>query len=219
VQIAPASGTGTSIGLPPGEKTEVNYDGTNVDFVGLGRVGSFIDMAVSTTQPWMRACTTLPYLPCDGAINTSSLFPALGAMLGSTFGGNGVTTFGIPDFRNRFALPVDLSGQGRVTNATSGVDGTLLGATGGSQSMQAHTHLDNGHIHSGTFTVGGLPMIIGNAQTQLANGGSAQVLNLQSGTTANIATPTGTAVLATAGVGASQNMPPVIVFGCRFIKT
>jgi hypothetical protein len=36
-----ATGTGNVIGLPPGEAVEVYCDGTNMDFVGLDRVGSY----------------------------------------------------------------------------------------------------------------------------------------------------------------------------------
>jgi microcystin-dependent protein len=215
VQVAPASGTGTAVGLPPGEVTRVSYDGTNVKLVGLGRVGSYLDLAVATTQPWMSACTGgLPYIPCDGATYTASVYPALGNMLGSTFGGNGITTFGLPDFRNRFALPIDTSGQGRVTTGGSGVDGTTLGANGGSQLLQQHNHTVTepnagaGHAHGitpfPTFAAGGSWV-------------SAAGNNSGSGTSTNNAT-TGISIN-NAGTGSSQNMPPVVVFGCRFIKT
>lgn len=213
VQIAPASGTGTKVGLPPGEFTRVAFDGTNVSLVGMGRVGSMLDVCgISTTPAWMTACSTLPYLPRDGAIYTSSLYPVLGAQLGSTFGGNGITTFGVPDTRNRFALPVDVSGQGRVTNAASGVDGTALGANGGSQYLQTHAHgitepnSGQGHQH-----------VIGGVTGFLNPQGGGVSATAGSNNNSNLAT-TGITIN-NIGSGSSQNMPPVIVFGCGFIKT
>ncbi len=206
VVVAPATGTGNAVGLPPGELTMVWFDGTNCTLLGLGRVGSYLDVAVATTEPWMRACTVMPYLPCDGATYTTSLFPALGSKLGSTFGGNGITTFAVPDARNRFSLPIDQSGQGRVTSAGSGVDGTSLGATGGSQFMQQHNHglTDPGHSH--TFAT----------VNQYGPGG--QNAYVSTGTSRTDTATTGITVN-NAGTGTSQNIPPTLVSGCRFIKT
>ena len=211
VQISPVSGGGNSVGLPPGELTEVWFDGTNVSLCGLGRTGSFIDMAVSTTQAWMSACSVMPYLPCDGATYNVANYTALGNMLGSTWGGNGVTTFAVPDTRNRLALPVDLSGQGRVTSAGSGVDGTSIAATGGSQYMQSHTHTatvsPNPHSHTIGIQLQSIYQV-GGASNGMNAGGSSSTDNT-----------TLTVTNATNGTGASQNMPPVVVFGCKFIKT
>ncbi len=213
VAIQPANLTGNLVCLPPGEKTQVFFNGTDVDFVGLGRVGSFLDLAVSTTPLWMSASSKQPYLPCDGATYSTSVFPALGAILGSTFGGNGITTFGLPDFRNRLALPIDVSGQGRVTNAVSGVDGTAMGSAGGDQRMQSHTHTatvtDPGHRHA--MNTGVNAGATGSAERAEVNTLGAY----NSGT----ATTGITVANANNGTGSSQNMPPVVVFGVRFIKT
>ncbi len=213
IQIAPASGTGTKVGLPPGEKTRVAFDGTNVDYVGMGRVGSLLDLCVSTTPAWMQACSTSPFLLTDGSTYSTSVYPALGNMLGSSFGGNGITTFGVPDTVSRLRLSIDLAGaKGRVTNATSGIAGATIAAAGGDQQMQSHTHTatvtDPGHTHTVRSNVGG--------------SGIAGANNIDSPLNTF---PTGTAVTgitvanANNGTGSSQNMPPAIVFGLTFIKT
>lgn len=41
---------------------------------------------------------------CDGQILSIQQYTALFALLGTTYGGNGTTTFGLPDLRGRFAL-------------------------------------------------------------------------------------------------------------------
>jgi microcystin-dependent protein len=218
VQIAPASGTGTKVGLPPGQKTRVAFDGTNVDYVGMPLVGSYLEMAVSTTQAWMTACTVQPWLPCDGAIASTSVYSALAALLGSTFGGNGITTFGIPDARNRFSIPVDSSGQGRVTNAISGVDGTVVGSAGGDQRLQQHNHgvTDNGHSHNFLSNGNGVTLL----ETS-AGGGQAFTAGGQGTIAAGVSVQNSTAGISVnnSGTGSSQNIPPVIVIGCKFIKT
>lgn len=78
------------------------------------------------------------WLPCNGqllAINTNQ---ALFSLLGTTFGGDGRTTFGLPDLRGRVPL-----GWGNG----SGLSGNQLGQQGGTENvtllvtqMPPHTH-------------------------------------------------------------------------------
>ena len=213
---ARAAGTGNLIGIPEGKSSKVWNDGTNMDFVDPPEVGSYLDLAASTTPKWMGACTVKPYLICDGTVYTSNNFTALSARLGSTYGGNGSTTFGVPDLRGRYRLPLDNQGgsaAGRVTNAISGVNATTLGASGGSQSIQAHTHTatvtDPGHTHP-------VP------STSAASGsGASSLAQIGSGGAQTIGTAsTGVTVSnSTTGSGGSQNMPPTLVAGIALIKT
>lgn len=56
---------------------------------------------------------------CDGTVLNVNYYPALFAVLGNTFGGDGVTTFALPDLRGR--VPVH-PGQGAgLTPRTAGV--------------------------------------------------------------------------------------------------
>jgi microcystin-dependent protein len=212
--IGAATTLGDSIGIPQGEKTHIFCDGTNCDYVGLARTGSYLDLAVATTPVWIRACTVAPYLVCDGTQNYSvATFPALAAMLGSTFGGNGNTTFGVPDHQNRINIPLDFGGNNRVTNAGSGINGTQFGASGGSQNLQSHNHgasgTDSGHLH--TIPASGVAIsATSGGQTFLQSGAG---LNTGVGF-ANISVS-----VATSGVGSSGNIPPGIVGGIRLIKT
>ena len=75
---------------------------------------------------------------CQGQLLSISQNTALFSLLGTTFGGNGQTTFGLPDFRGR--VPVGV-GQGPGTSMYD------LGQPGGAESttltinqMPAHTH-------------------------------------------------------------------------------
>lgn len=81
------------------------------------------------------------HLLCDGSVLNKTDFPQLADYLGDTFGGDGVTTFGIPDYSNDFiAMPAltvtqetDQSGTvttgGTVTTPTD--PGQAGGTTGG----------------------------------------------------------------------------------------
>lgn len=83
--------------------------------------------------------TYAPYgwLMCDGSLQLISENQALYTLLGTTYGGDGSKTFGLPDLRGRCPL-----GQG------SGPKGTyVLGAKGGTESVSLtslqlpeHTH-------------------------------------------------------------------------------
>lgn len=55
------------------------------------------------------AGTVIPdgYLPCDGRLLLISEQPALFNIIGTTFGGDGQTTFALPDLRGRVPLGVD----------------------------------------------------------------------------------------------------------------
>lgn len=161
VKLSPSAGVGNSIGAPPGKKCHVFYDGTDMDYVDMPDVGIAYDLHINTTTmpPWMTACSVLPYLVKDGSVYTASVYPALAAQLGSTFGGNGITTFGVPDERNRMRLSVDTiqaaSGttSQRVTNANSGIIGTSLGPAGGSAVMVITTPNLPAYTPTGTGSV------------------------------------------------------------------
>jgi len=75
---------------------------------------------------------------CDGQLLSISSNSALFAILGTTYGGDGRTTFGLPDLRGRVAMHAG-SGPGLTPRA--------LGSEGGSQSntlaqgnLPAHNH-------------------------------------------------------------------------------
>jgi microcystin-dependent protein len=97
------------------------------------------------------------WLPCNGQILQVSQYVALASLLGKTYGGDGSTTFGLPDLRGR--VPV---GLGAATAATSQ---RTLGQTPGeeqvtlavgqmpahSHGVQATTNLANTNVPSGAL--------------------------------------------------------------------
>ncbi|MBE2201574.1 MAG: phage tail protein [Anaerolinea sp.] len=86
------------------------------------------------------------YATCDGQLLPIAQNTALFSILGTTYGGNGQTTFALPDLRGR--APIHM-GQG------PGLSNYTLGQVGGSETvtliqsqMPAHNHTLN--VHSGT---------------------------------------------------------------------
>ncbi|QQQ19473.1 tail fiber protein [Brevundimonas vitis] len=81
------------------------------------------------------------WVPCDGRTLNINDYQILYALLGTTWGGNGTTTFGIPDLRGR--LPM---GQGQGPGLTMRNRGQMLGTETVALTeaqMPAHTHTLN----------------------------------------------------------------------------
>lgn len=79
---------------------------------------------------------------CAGNILSIAQNTALFSLLGTTYGGNGQTTFGLPDFRSRTAVGVG-TGPGLSTIALgemSGSENILLNIN----QIPAHTHVASG---------------------------------------------------------------------------
>jgi microcystin-dependent protein len=93
---------------------------------------------------------------CEGQILPISQYNALFALLGTTYGGDGRTTFALPDLRGRFPLH---SGNG---STGSGLTSRQLGEKSGTETetltiaqIPAHTHtaLVNGFSSEGDSTI------------------------------------------------------------------
>jgi microcystin-dependent protein len=91
------------------------------------------------------------WLLCHGATELIASYADLYAVLSTTYGGDGVTTFGLPDLRGRVVAGKDDMGGATASRLTSGskagIDGATLGASGGVQEhqltepeMPIHTH-------------------------------------------------------------------------------
>jgi microcystin-dependent protein len=85
---------------------------------------------------------------CDGQILPISQNTALFSLLGTTYGGNGVSTFALPDLRGR--VPIQ-PGQGPGLSLRSlGEQGGIEGAMLGTGEMPAHTHTLGASSANGT---------------------------------------------------------------------
>ena len=92
---------------------------------------------------------------CDGQILPISQNTALFALLGTTYGGNGQTTFALPDFRSRTILH---QGQG------PGLSNRSLGEVGGTEVHTLTIPEMPGHAHGGgmhTHTIPSLGVSVG----------------------------------------------------------
>lgn len=136
--ITITGGSGNVVGVPPGS-CQIFWDGANVDFVNLYRLGDYIDNSAATVPPWVAACTVPPLLLCNGATFSAVTYPQLNQHLGGNT---------LPDSRARARIPLD-GGTGRVTTAGSGLDGSTRFAGGGAQSrIIAHFNLPTATLNT-----------------------------------------------------------------------
>lgn len=205
-----AQAPGNIICAPPGEVVQVFSDGVSMWYVGLERVGVYVDMGTVGAVPrWITACTVPPYLNCDGGTFSSVTYPVLAGYLGGTT---------LPDSRGKTRFTTN-QGTGILEQAGgSGIDGDVPFSTGG------NTTLSQANLPNAAFAVAGIAA----AQvitTRFAN------LNVAGGTV-GVPTPSGSftgtgfdtaapsAVTGTAASGGLGNsyVPPGYVGGITLIR-
>jgi microcystin-dependent protein len=158
---------------------------------------------IGQMSPWGGTAAPTGWLLCYGQAISRTTYADLFAEIGTTFGvGDGSTTFNLPDLRGRAPFGRDDMGgsaANRITNAVSGITGTTLGAVGGSQALEAHTH--------GLFTTAdGTTLYAQVAGSAAAQAGflTPYVTNASSGALNPV-------YAGTEGAGASENMPPTLI--------
>jgi len=108
------------------------------------------------TQPYLGEIRLYPYnrgAPrdwhlCDGTLLPISVYDALYTLLGTTYGGDGVQTFGLPDLRGRVPIHQGTGG---------GLSSYALGQTAGTETvtlsiaqMPSHPHFEVASMAGGT---------------------------------------------------------------------
>lgn len=141
---------------------------------------------------------------CDGSLLNVSEYPALFALLGTTYGGDGRTTFGIPDLRGRVPL-----GQGTGTGLTARV----VGQSGGAETVALTAA--NAPPHSHSFATAGVTATdLTPGQTlAFANTTSPATAYLKDGVTgaATAATLAAVSISTSTGGVAHNNIMPTMV--------
>ncbi|MDP3078686.1 phage tail protein [Bradyrhizobium sp.] len=171
---------------------------------------------------WLEAVPAGTILPYAGSVAPSGFlfaygqslarddYPALFTAIGTAYGAADGSHFSLPDLRGRTIAGLDNMGgvaASRVSLTTAGISGTILGAAGGDQRTQAHTHTaavtDPGHFHEvDTF-----------ATATGAGAGIPQSAASPAGTDSvtKSATTGITVSNSTAGLGSSENMQPTMM--------
>lgn len=104
---------------------------------------------VGTVVMYGGATAPAGWLVCDGTIYTISTYNTLGTLLGSKYGGNGTTTFAVPNFNGRIPVAMNSATTTPPTTATSSTDTfnhshTATYGTDGTATSLAHSHNTSG---------------------------------------------------------------------------
>lgn len=105
-----------------------------------------MDVYIGTIMMWAPNFAPLGWSYCNGALVAIAQNQALFALLGTTYGGNGTQTFGLPDLRSRAPMGAGM-GQGPGLSTYSlgmmaGVEDVTLIAT----QMPQHNHPAAGEV-------------------------------------------------------------------------
>jgi microcystin-dependent protein len=167
---------------------------------------------------YVGATVPSKWLLCDGSLVGINVFQELFAVIGTSYGGDGVSTFALPDLRLRFPFG---AGMGWNLHTTGGANNFTIaeanlppvqiavsGTTSTNTTGITATSTDSGHTHAvnnsyglgvGAFLGtggGGLGIDIANGTanitTTIADGGHAHTIT---GTTANLGVGTPVAIL------------------------
>lgn len=120
-----AIGSGEIICVDQGVVQHIYNDGTNVRFVNLQAVATYLDVYNTIVPTWISNCTKPPFLLCDGSTFNAATYPYLNQKLGGNV---------LPDFRGRAGYYVN-GGTGRLTSAGAGIDGNTVSAAGGNNGV------------------------------------------------------------------------------------
>lgn len=157
------------------------------------------------------------FLPCDGSIYNISEYPGLFSIIGNDFGGDGKTTFAVPDLRGAATM-----GVGK--NKTSGKEYTA-NEIGGNESILITTPQIPAHNHQATAVIQANLMVnnaaanhfepdyndaIAAFNTNNDQGVVGQSVNGYSTNNPNVALNAGSVKLATKYDAQNATIPPVL---------
>jgi microcystin-dependent protein len=122
-----------------------------------------IQMPIGMMTDWAGAAAPSGFLLADGiATHLIATYPALYAVLGTTYGGDGITTFGVPDTRGRALFGINPALASPTGDRITGVT-FVNGTTGGAQThtlditeIPPHTHEYDKTTDDGVGASGGI---------------------------------------------------------------
>ena len=141
---------------------------------------------------------------CDGQLLSISQNTALFSILGTTYGGDGRTTFGLPDLRGRVAMHPG-SGPGLSTRRLgekSGVETVILNAN----QMPSHTHAATA-VANGTDTQGNSGFVGGRTWSHVG-------ANLYVDATPDVVMHAGNVTVTNANTGGNQSHTNIQPYLC-----
>jgi microcystin-dependent protein len=130
-----------AVTLTQGQINSLPADIIAGDNAVLAVIDALVGQLVGQIAAFPVAAPPPGWLMCIGGVGQVADYPTLAAYLGTAYGGDGVTTFGIPDYRGEFLRARD-AGAGRNP------DGNIAEGTRQAQAFLSHTHGVNNSLNS-----------------------------------------------------------------------
>lgn len=181
---------------------------TNIEYIWSGTSWlPVIGTPVGSLFPTILTTAPTDHTLCYGQTVTGAdvAYPVLWAVVDSAWKSG--TSLIIPDLRGRIAVGKDNMGgstANRITGGFAGINGTVMGATGGNERVHSHNHSTPNHAHDFPFGLTALSAE-GSSIIGLAGGGDFSPGFID--TTAN----DGGGTSGSTGAGSSQNVQPSII--------
>ena len=149
------------------------------------------------------------WLFCQGQILPIAQYTAVFSLLGTTYGGNGTTTFALPDLRSR--VPVG-TGQGTgLSNYQRGQMGGVESVTLNQFEMPEHIHVAQVKVSANLGTTNNpIGKVPGTVQAQVDRGGTVFPVNVYADAPTGTASSDSTAILPAGGNQAHNNLQPYL---------
>ena len=116
---------------------------------------------------------------CNGQLLSIANYDALYTLLGTTYGGDGVNTFGVPDLRGR--VPVHMGSGAGLTTRTQGQSGGAETVTLTTNQVPAHKHTAAAQSTSATQASPGGGVWAAASQLRYSSGTPNVTLNANAG--------------------------------------
>ena len=124
--------------------------GNNV-FSSVPVPGASSSLPSGMIMPWASNILPAGFLWCDGSIYNVSIYPALANILSSTYGGDGVNTFGVPNLQGKtiFGYRAGDSNFGALGN--TGGNKTMIGDGGPTGPVDTYNFFNRVKIANGSL--------------------------------------------------------------------
>ena len=160
-----------------------------------GTIATLSDvMPTGSVTPYAGLIEPSDWLFCYGQAVSRTTYAALFAVVSTTYGvGDGSTTFNLPDLRGRVVAGKDDMGgasANRLTDQTGGLDGDVLGKTGGEEAHVLSTTSMPAHTHTVTAVGSGSLVVTNTSGSSAAGSSSLTTSSVGSGSAHNNVQPT-----------------------------